>query len=1399
MRSRTNPLTMGRNSVFLIVADTRTAKVNGSCTGLPEPKRERWQPLRGGLLNIYRYDFVEFRYEDGRLLLRGNNGTGKSRVLALQLPFLLDGEIIPQRVEPDGDMAKRMDWNLLLGKYDDRLGYTWIEFGRKSIEGVVEYTTLGCGLRAVAGRGIAARWFFVTDQRVGRDLFLQADAGQPLSRQKLEAALGGGGKVYDKPDEYRRAVDSVLFKLGDRYDALLNLLIQLRQPQLSRKLDEQKLSNALSQALAPLSEHVLGDVAEAFRSLESDRDEVNNFVAARDSADLFLKDYRRYTQIAARRRAKDLREKHSAYAATMGRLRAAETALEGANTELAKIEKSIETLILDEERAEAMRQALQDSPQMKDARDLASARQNAEATQLEAESAGKEHYQAAIDFQEQEVQLALETQKLTAAWQNVERACETATAQSARADFENKHRETIERLGLPDIATEHLAAAEKFLRTLTSGRLKAARHVAKLNDLVTAAQQDHKAAKQRLDDLESQFTDATERQRGANSWVEREIETLLGAYAMWSENVAEVRPASPSDFEGAFEDWRESLQDESPVVAAVRRAGIETHQKLATDRADCVQRRNVAKQQVDSIRFELDRLRTGYHEPPPPPHTRDLASRTIRPGAPLWALCDFAAGIPASNRPNIEAALEAAGLLDAWVTPNGRLLDRWGHDTLIVAEALNRAPAGPHLGDVLTPAADRDGSQARLVSDEVVVAILRAVGFGKNAGDVWVDADGSWQVGPLHGAWSKAEPQHIGHGAREADRRGRISELEIKVLAACDAMDQISKEIDMLDARSAVAAGEIEAAPTDDKIRHALAAMSAARQFVEDTRVHLKAAEGRVTACREALTAAINTRDRDAEEFGLLRSVNKLDELVDAVHDYGETIAALFPAIQVYVDRRAYTASAESRRQEASRTRDVRARKMNEAHGRSEAARVRFETLESSVGAGVKEVQEKLYAAQAQLAAVRADREQEDKKKQDALVKQGVESNKISEAKVALGEAEARRSTAMTGLIALVMTRVLGDAHSDFSTVERGEWPVTRAVDLARKIEATLSEIESDDAAWSRNQRDILSHFETLQTALRSHGYMPEATIVDELFVVTVPFQSRSCTMTELRDAVLDEIVERQTILDARERDVLEKHLIKDVAEHLHNLLHNALKWVDEMNKEIHSRPMSTGMTLRFKWEPLGDGPQAFTEARNLLLRARGTWAPDERLAVGQFLHQQIKAVRAENDTGTWQEHLALALDYRRWHQFAVERKQDGVWKRLTKRTHGTGSGGEKAIALTLPQFAAAAAHYSTADPRAPRLILLDEAFVGVDSDMRSKCMDLLTAFDLDFVMTSEREWACYPTVPAVAIYQLSARAGVDAVGVTRWVWNGKQRVRDDSPMCDPFRNTSDTAVLVSS
>jgi hypothetical protein len=162
----------------------------------------------------------------------------------------------------------------------------------------------------------------------------------------------------------------------------------------------------------------------------------------------------------------------------------------------------------------------------------------------------------------------------------------------------------------------------------------------------------------------------------------------------------------------------------------------------------------------------------------------------------------------------------------------------------------------------------------------------------------------------------------------------------------------------------------------------------------------------------------------------------------------------------------------------------------------------------------------------------------------------------------------------------------------------------------------------------------------------------------------------------------------------------------------------------------------------------------------------------DDRSAIGQFLQNQIDTVRKNNEGGTLLEHLEQALDYRRWHRFQVERWQDGRWRAAS----GPASGGERVLAATIPLFAAASAHYSSAGTQAPRLVLLDEAFAGVDDDSRAKCMGLLAQFDLDFVMTSEREWGCYAELPGLAIANLARRDGIDAVHVTPWSWDGRRR-----------------------
>ncbi|MGH8909819.1 MAG: SbcC/MukB-like Walker B domain-containing protein, partial [Egibacteraceae bacterium] len=545
----------------------------------------------------------------------------------------------------------------------------------------------------------------------------------------------------------------------------------------------------------------------------------------------------------------------------------------------------------------------------------------------------------------------------------------------------------------------------------------------------------------------------------------------------------------------------------------------------------------------------------------------------------------------------------------------------------------------------------------------------------------------------------------------------------------------------------------------------------------------LAAAETRTAERRQALEEATRARDGAAADLGLRDWVGRLGELREALAAYVAAVEGLLPRLEAHMQARRGAEEAATRAEEAAQAQARHAAAATETRRRAVATASERDTLEATVGAQVEEILAELEAATRRLDGVRAELKDAREAHAQARTAKAVAEHKVATLEEALEADAARRQEAVDGFATLAGTGLLREAHAELPAADDQAWSTDRAVRAARRVAELLADVDSGEEAWRRVQGGIHRHLSVLIEALLPYDYEPSATLVDDVLVVTVPFRGRDCSMTQLRDALADEVAHRQSILDAREREVLENHLIGEVSAHLHDLLRSGEDWVRQVNAELEANPTSTGMKLRFAWRARPDGPAGLAEARTRLLRAGGTWSLAEREALGAFLQEQIRTVRTAQMTGTWQEHLAAALDYRAWHTFDVERWQDGAWKRLTRRTHGTGSGGEKAIALTIPQFAAAAAHFRSAGPQAPRLILLDEAFVGVDADMRSKCMGLLASFDLDFVMTSEREWGCYPTVPGLAIYQLATRPGVDAVGVTRWVWNGRQRLQANDPL----------------
>jgi uncharacterized protein (TIGR02680 family) len=1348
---------------------------------LPVPLRERWQPLRSGLVNLYRYDDEQFCYEDGHLLLRGNNGTGKSRVLALALPFLLDGEVAPHRMEPDADPSKRVEWNLLMGRHPDRQGYTWLELGRRTPEGAA-FLTIGCGLAAVEGRPSVSKWFFVTTRRVGRDLFLVSPAGVALGREKLVEAVGDEGEVFTTAAAYRHAVDDRLFRLGkQRYEALIELLIQLRQPQLSRHLDEERLSSALSEALRPPSAQMVADVAEAFRGLEDDRLHLDDFRAASAAVDRFLREYRRYTQIAARRRAQVLRSAHSSYEASSRRVREAERASAAAEAAATDASVALSNARGGSEIAEAEVQALRDSPAMQDAQTLRRVLQQTEdaGARFEATTGDLAGRDAVVERSEQARERAASEAQASAG--AIEKRMAKLAQGATRLGVGGRHDAAVAALDFPALCrAEPIRLVAADLGGLAEDRRRAGAVLSDLAEKLARAEGEAEKSQANVDERRGRVDAVTEGLAGATKSLAAAEDTLVTGYRVWAAGLRELLAEDSETVSSAVADWCRDPAGRSPAALAVERAGEAARGRLTIARVAEEARRDELARRIVELEVERARCLAGEHEPPAPPPTRDAGWRGQAPGAPLWRLCDFVDDMDARVRAGIEAALEAAGVLDAWVTPDGRLLEAGQHDVLLTA--VGPSIEGATLASLLKPAVDRGNEGVAGVTDEVVVGVLSRIGLGASDVSAWVDVDGRFKVGPLAGRWSKPSAQHIGEGAREADRRRRLEELARALGGLERELDGCRGLIDGLHARSKLAEEEQAAGPDDQPVRNAAARVDASQRELAEARERLIEAEGRLANARRLAAERRAVRDGAATDLGLGPWLADLSGLADAIGEYRADVRAVEPALMAHLAARRAQESSEAAVLAAREDRQRATTAVEEAKSTHARLAAEYSVLQSSVGAAVEEIMARLKGAQERAERARKLVKTRDEEDRGALELKVRAKAEVEQATSERATKELVRDEAVTSLVKFAGTGLLALAAPNVSIEELASSP-SRAVEAARAVEEVLAGVESGDAAWDRSSKGLLEHVQAAEQSLLSQGYQPSAAVDDGVIVVSVPFQGRALTMAEFGEVLASEISERQLLLGAREREVIENHLVGEVSLHLHELLHAGERWVVDMNRELEDRPTSTGMKLKFAWTPSeGEGSDtALLDVRKRLMRAGGTWSPRDREIIGAFLQQRIQSVRAARPAGTWQDHLAEALDYRRWHRFAIERQQDGVWRRLTRRTHGTGSGGEKAIALTIPQFAAAAAHYRSADRLAPRLIMLDEAFVGVDSDMRSKCMGLLSTFDLDFVMTSEREWGCYPTLPGLAIYQLASRPGIDAVGVTRFVWNGRERLRVDA------------------
>ncbi|MEV5704519.1 TIGR02680 family protein [Actinoallomurus sp. NPDC052274] len=1380
----------------------------------PLPRNpHRFRLSRAGIHQVWQYD-EEFLFGGGRLLLRGKNGAGKSKALEMLLPFLLDGDT--RRIDAAGGGKTTLKWLMLDGwtAGTNRLGYLWIEFARTTDDGTDERLTLGTAVRASRSTGEAKPTFFVTSLAVGDDLPLHDPARRPTPAELRE--LIGPENCFDRAADYRARVARDLFGLTDlaRYRNLVHLLYGLRRPTIGDRIESGELVKVLSDALPPLDDEVIDKVARNLDDLDTVRDELARLERTDAALTTFLTAYRGYLRGVLRGRVAQVGD-------ALGLLRERRRAAGDAERTLARLreqeaeaEARVASLEQTRDAADADLRALRESAAYGALNDLREKRNTVRAVEDAARSAWtaadlarRGEATAADRLLTGTAEIARDLTDLRGSLRDARaggRACgideallgeppvgtvrTLATVETETITDPDGRGQSVVRPGggtfregtAEDLATwrDGLAEAVKVIKA----RQRAADALTARLKEVADAETRAAALRQDAERLEAQLSGAQDRER------ERGVR-LIEASAAYARLVREWADRLP---DAATMQTLVALPDEDddlPVTdrcldrdihEAVAQAAHEvTDPVLAAcdlERDDAVARERAFDASLAEARAERSRWeRQSDPEPPRSPYA--TADRPPNGGAPLFRLLDFADGLPDADRTGLEAALEASGLLGAWVCADGTVLAAGTRDVLLRP---GTPVVGPSLADVLRPV-PADGVSATGLS-----GLLRSIGLGETeSASSWAATDGRWRLGVARGAYGKDHPEYVGAGVRAATRQRRIAALTARIGTL---------EVELETARAE--RGRIE--KRRDALRRVLREIPPSRAFTDAWTAYEEAiAEtARLTAdlagvrraAEDSRAAAVKLRARAEAQAGADGLPADRDDLARIRADLGTLqarVGTLGRDAGRVLDRLSAHGAVRGGWEKARADRTQAEGGYATALSALTAAQRELALLEDSVGASEQEIlarereaQDRLDAAARGLPPLRTRHDEVLKERIEAGVRRENALTDLAgqEQIVVDGGVRLRRPLGLPGL---PLAAALGDVEEPLRAYDTAQDGDVRA--RIRALNALADDIATRLGPASADVSDslILRRGEELRDNLAG-GYDAGVDEVDGVKRFALHDDTGAHDVAVVGTRIGTALAEARLRLSTREQEVFERYLLGELGDHLSRQVLAAHNLVAAMNATLEEVRSSHGIGTRLVWELPAGADADIRAAVELLRRPSALRTRDQSARLRDALRRRIEDARRADPSAGYALHLRTALDYRAWFAFRVKVTDAANPDRERVLSHRTAlSQGEQRVVSYLVLFATAAAHFSSlgdAAPAAPRLILLDDAFAKVDEPTHGRLLGLLVELDLDFVITSERLFGCFATVPSLHIYECLRDPHVRGVATVHFTWDGRHR-----------------------
>ncbi|GAB3868188.1 TIGR02680 family protein [Dactylosporangium cerinum] len=1341
----------------------------------------RFQLHRAGICNVWQYGEQVFQFEDGRLLLRGKNGAGKSKALELLLPFLLDGDV--KRLDATGAGKTTFRWLMSEGATGvNRQGFLWLELRRQAEDGTAEdgtwrHLTLGAVVRWSAATTEARLQYFITPLRVGVDVALVVD-GQPLPLDRLRERLGDGA-VIAGAREYRARVGRELFGVNDagRYQNLVHLLYRLRRPTIGDRIEAGQLATELGEALPPLDDDVLDTVAHNLDDLETVREDLGRLERTHGALTDLMTGYRGYLQGELRAR--------------VGAVQQALQELRDRRRQAGQRERAVSAAIDDERAAEdtaaelehagrearAELTAVRDSAAYRAVRDLAQRRQAVQALHAAAQATAS---RAAAEQRN----LA----NLVARFND-----ESTRIATASARLREDHGRLRDVAGEAGLDVGHLGAAPALRYTTVTGpQLRAVDAAAAEQDLHAHRDQSRQAeaavaARRRavadLQDLIGKANRAAEHAARAAG----DAELLDGQLGTANDRLADRTAALQAAADAYAADVHRWTED--PAITA---AGIDAAPVLLADTPESV--REAAETAVAPIRADAehrrdtllhDRARAADHlaavrrehqewaakTDPEPPRTRFAPAGGDRAGRPFYQLVDFADGLDDARRASIEAALEASGLLDGRVTTDGGIVAPGTGEVL-----LRPGPPVPHplLGAALVPVPGADE----------VTALLAAIAFSDGPSDgvgSWIGTDGSWRLGVAHGTWRKPAAEYVGATNRAALRARRLAELQTQIdegAATVARLDQdlaavaaLRRDLDRLLGALPDAAGLGTAQARRDEAESAVTALTAQ---VADARRRARDLTAQAAEHRRKVTAAADAHLLPAAPEDLTRVDGRLRRLADDLPRHRRDADGLVALLHRYTSQLDDINSAQERVAEAAEAAAATATEHAEAAAELAVLQESLHADAAGVMAREAAAEARLRDAELRLPTLRSRAQQaRDQRIRAENARDEARDRLAGQEQIAL-----QAGTALPRIITLPGVAAALDLGEDIAVppdvAETPRERITRLDGLATTLAGALGPQRTDlgENALHLRYIDVRGRL--------AGGYDLIWEDRDGVKVVEIADDIGQHPVAHATARLGAELDLKRTAVADRERQAFERFLLGELGDALTRQILAAEALVNGMNATLAQVRTSHGLGARLVWALRADADADTRAAVGLLKTPLALRTRDQNDRLREVLARRVDDARRSDPSAGYAVHLRAALDYRQWFTFTVKvTDQANPDRERTLSARTAMSQGEQRVVSYLVLFAAAAAHFSSvgdAHPTAPRLILLDDAFAKVDEPTHGRLLGLLVELDLDAILTSERLWGCFPEVPSLGIYECLRDPAQPGVATLHFRWDGRRR-----------------------